>query len=48
MVILFHSNNEQMSVGIIRLQIDFLLDMWMRHNSKMLYHQEISTDLMKG
>ena len=31
--------------GIIKLQIDFLLDRWVTCNNKMLYHQEIPKEI---
>ena len=39
-----HSNYQQSSVDFINLQIEFLLDMRVTCNNRMLYHPEIPRD----
>ena len=38
--------SSQDECGLIRLQIEFALDMWVTHHHSMLYHHEIS--IIKG
>ena len=43
-LVIFLLKSSQNQCGLIRLQIKFVLDMWVTHHCNMLYYQEISKD----